>query len=121
MQADSNTNAVTLAANAAKVTNVNNINALAANTNNINALMVERHKQCKNKAYEYNIKEVQSIASRIADKLNNPLSFKFYCKVAWKLPKYMIWQNLEQALTGKNPRAYFTFLCKLNMQTLEQG
>lgn len=99
------------------VNNVIQVNSI--NENNVNnGQMLERYKKCKQTAYEYNIREVQSIAGRIAEKLNDPQSFRFFCKVAWRLPEYVIWANLEQAMTSKkNPKAYFTFLCKLSMQT----
>ena len=64
-----------------------------------------------NKTKLNNVNNVKDIALKLSDKLSDPNSYRFFCKVAWKLPEHQIWANLEQALTGKNPKAYFTFLC----------
>lgn len=76
-------------------------------TNNVNNVK---------RAYGYNIADVRKRATLIADKLNDQKSINFYYKVCWQLPENIIWNNLEQAQGGKNPRAYFTFLCKLSME-----
>ena len=60
-------------------------------------------------------------ADIIADKLEVALkggaeSRAFYCKVAYKLPEYQIWNNLEQASRGNYPQKYFTWLCKKDME-----
>jgi len=68
-----------------------------------------------NNVKRYNVK-AETLAKSIAEKLNDEKSFLFFCKVAHQLPENVIWNNLEQAQGGKNPRAYFTFLCKLNME-----
>ena len=62
-----------------------------------------------------NVINVKHIANKLFTKLDDPQSYKFFCKVAWSLPEYMIWNNLEQAKCGRNPKAYFTFLCNLSM------
>lgn len=62
-----------------------------------------------------NASNVQATASKLAQSLNDPNSFKFYCKVARALPENVIWSNLEQAQTKRKPAAYFTFLCKLTI------
>lgn len=62
----------------------------------------------------YNV-NAERTARLLAEKLSDPESFLFYCKVAHALPENVIWSNLEQAKSGRNPRAYFTFLCKINM------
>lgn len=59
-----------------------------------------------------NESEVNLIASKLSDKLNNPNGRLFYCKVAWQLPEAQIWSNLELALTGRDPKRYFSWLCK---------
>lgn len=63
-----------------------------------------------------NLPEVRAIAQKLVASLQDEASFKFFCKVAWNIPENIIWTNLEQALTGKNPRAYFTFLCNLTLE-----
>lgn len=59
---------------------------------------------------------VSSIATKLVEKLDDPKSYRFFCKVARSLPESVIWVNLEQAMTGKNPKAYFTFLCQMSMK-----
>ncbi len=59
---------------------------------------------------------VRLIATQISEKLNNPLRFKYYCKVAWKLPESTIWLNLEAAMSGKEPEKLFSYLCKQDME-----
>ncbi len=68
-----------------------------------------------NNVKRYNV-NAERLAKQLADKLNDKDSFLFFCKVAHQLPENVIWNNLEQAQGGKNPRAYFTFLCKLGME-----
>lgn len=77
-----------------------NVNVIETKTNNV-------------KRYNVN---AEKTAHLLAEKLNDENSFLFFCKVAHQLPENKIWSNLEQALNGKNPRAYFTFLCKMNME-----
>ena len=67
-----------------------------------------------NNVKRYNVNAEQT-AKLIAERLHDENSFLFFCKVAHRLPENVIWSNLEQAQGGKNPRAYFTFLCKLEM------
>lgn len=67
-----------------------------------------------NNVKRYNV-NAEKTAKLIAEKLHDENSFLFFCKVAHQLPENVIWRNLEQAQGGKNPRAYFTFLCKLEM------
>lgn len=58
-------------------------------------------------------KQVDMIADRLVEKLNaQSTSRPFMCKVAWKLSEARIWDNLEQALKGKNPTGLFIYLCK---------
>lgn len=78
---------------------------LNVSVNNINTL------NTKGNTNSYRIVEVQQTAHKLADQLNNPGSFKFYCKMAWRLPEHKIWSNLEQALTGRDPKKYFSWLC----------
>lgn len=92
-------------------TNVNNVKY--KNLNNVNN--VKANPANKKVAYGYNVTDVRRIADTLVEKLNDPNSYKFFCKVAWQLPENRIYLNLEQALSGKNPKAYFTFLCKLEL------
>ena len=62
-----------------------------------------------------NVNNVRATAHKLVERLDDPNSIKFFYKVARQLPEHVIWANVEQALTGRNPRAYFTFLCKLSM------
>lgn len=59
--------------------------------------------------------QVRSIASRIADKLQEPQNINFFYKVAWRLPESVIWANLEASTNKTNPGAYFVTLCKMEM------
>lgn len=63
-----------------------------------------------------NVAQADAIADKLARALNNPDGRLFYCKVAWRLPEARIWNNLEIAQTGRNPRNYFTWLCKREMR-----
>lgn len=60
-----------------------------------------------------NVNNVRAKATRLSQKLNDQNSFKFFCKVAWKLPESFIEETLEQALTKGRPAAYFTAVCKV--------
>lgn len=61
---------------------------------------------------------VAASANKLVQSLSDPKSFEFYCKVCYALPEHVVWSNLEKALTGRRPAAYFTFLCKLEMERL---
>lgn len=69
-----------------------------------------------NKPSTNNVNNVRQIAHKLCDKLNDPSSFEYFCKVAWHLSEGQIWSNLEQASGGHNPKAYFTFLCNLELK-----
>lgn len=56
--------------------------------------------------------EVQAIAHKLVDRLDNPSRFALYCKFAWNLPEARIWSNLETALAGRSPQRLFTWLCQ---------
>lgn len=60
-------------------------------------------------------KKVDLIADKLVKALNNPNARTFYCKVGWKLPENVIWNNLEDALKGRNPVKLFSWLCKRDM------
>ena len=53
---------------------------------------------------------VELIAKQLVDKLNNPVAYKYYCKVAINLTEAEIWNMFEIAARGRNPVRYFTFL-----------
>ena len=89
----------------------NHISSVIKNKKNTN---VNVTKGVNTNVKRYNV-NAERTARLLSEKLNDPESFLFYCKVAHQLPENLIWSNLEQAKTGKNPRAYFTFLCKLKM------
>jgi hypothetical protein len=74
---------------------------------NVNNVKTTKHKN--------NVNNVRAIAMRLSEKLKDDHSHDYFLKVAWHLPEATIWNNLEQAQTGKNPRAYFTFLCNLSL------
>ncbi len=57
-------------------------------------------------------KAVDIIALDLCERLGNRDSYKFYCKVAWRLQPSVIYNNLEQALKGREPAKLFTYLCK---------
>ena len=63
-----------------------------------------------------NVNNVRAIATKLVEKLDDPQSFKYFCMVAWNLPESVIWVNLEQALTGREPKKYFSFLCNLELK-----
>lgn len=67
-----------------------------------------------NNVKRYNV-NAETIARQLADKLDDQKSFLYFCKVAHQLNESQIWSNLEQAQKGRNPRAYFAFLCNLSM------
>lgn len=90
--------------------NVNNVKNKVTN-NVINVKIANNNKKINSN----NLTEVRARANTLADKLNDHKSINFYYKICWYLPENVIWRNLEQAQGGNNPRAYFTFLCKLEM------
>jgi len=58
-------------------------------------------------------KQVEVIADKLVDKLGVPIKSRpFMCKAAYKLSEARIWDNLEQAMKGKNPVGLFIWLCK---------
>lgn len=57
-------------------------------------------------------KQVDLVADKLVIALNNPERRAYYCKVAWKLPEAVIWNNLEQSSKGKYPARLFTWLCE---------
>lgn len=61
-------------------------------------------------------KQVDEIANKLVSALNNPKARSYYCKVAYKLSEAKIWDNLEQASTGRNPAKLFTWLCQRDMR-----
>lgn len=61
------------------------------------------------------VSQVRLIANKIATELNNQSRLKYYYKIAWKLPESVIWNNLEQAKTGRNPQRYFSWLCQQSL------
>lgn len=63
-------------------------------------------------------KQVEAIALKLVGKLGSEDSYKFYCKVAYKLPEHKIWNNLETALNGRSPGALFNWLCRRDMGSL---
>ena len=67
-----------------------------------------------------NVNNVRAIASKLTEKLDDPHSFKYFCMVAWNLPESYIWTSMEQALTGREPKKYFSFLCNLELKRLHQ-
>lgn len=68
-----------------------------------------------NKSNNEQCNNVEAIASQLCEKFESPDSWKFYCKIAYKLPEYMIWGLYEQALTGTNPAGLFNWLCRKEM------
>lgn len=64
------------------------------------------------------LQEVRLIVERLQQKLPNPLAKRFYYKIAWNLPESYIWTSVEQALTGHDPKKYFSFLCNLELKRI---
>lgn len=62
-------------------------------------------------------KKVDVIAEQLVQIFNNPRRYKYYCKVAWKLPESIIWNNVEstKAKGVTDPARLFTFLCERNL------
>ena len=83
------------------------------NRNNVND---NDSKRLKNNVI-VNVDKVQTdvIAEKLVDKLQNPGGRMFYCKVAWHIPENKVWYYLDIALTGRDPRKYFSWLCKQDM------
>ena len=59
---------------------------------------------------------VEMIAKQLVHKLNNPVAYRYYCKVAINLSESEIWTMYEAAGKGKNPIRYFTFLSNKAMK-----
>lgn len=83
--------------------NVNGIDNFPKENNIVNDNDRERYRKSKS---------VDLTAQDLVNKLGNPEGYKFYCKVAWRLPPAVIYTNLEQAMKGRSPVRLFTYLCK---------
>ena len=57
------------------------------------------------------------LADTLVARLNNPGAREYYCKVAYKLSEAQIHNNLEKALSGRDPLSYFTWLCNKELPT----
>lgn len=62
--------------------------------------------------------QVNAIAEKLVNELNNPEAWEFYCKVAWRLSEATIYQNLEIAKGGRNPQRYFSWLCNRGLKSI---
>lgn len=60
-------------------------------------------------------KQVDLIADKLSQELNNPVARPYYCKVGYRLSEAQIWNNLETAQRGRNPQRLFTWLCQRDM------
>ncbi len=68
-----------------------------------------------NNKYLINVNNVRLIADKLSTALNDKKSYDYFMKIAWHLPEYKIWNNLEYSAKGKDPRKLFTWLCKQDM------
>lgn len=84
-----------------------NVSYLKGNYNDIdNDIDMENDKYARGK-------KVEITADRLISKLHTSMESRpFMCKVAWKLSEARIWDNVEQALKGRNPMGLFIYLCK---------
>lgn len=58
-------------------------------------------------------KQVEQLADVLVIRLGAKVESRpFMCKVAYKLSEARIWDNVEQALKGRNPMGLFIYLCK---------
>ncbi len=79
---------------------------------NVNVVLTNNYNDIDNGKYEKS-KSVEMIADRLIEKLGcKSESRPFMCKVAYKLSEARIWDNVEQALKGRNPMGLFIYLCK---------
>lgn len=84
--------------------NIVNVNENVVLTNNYNVNDNDKYEKGK---------KIELIADLLVDKLGCDKSSRpFMCKVAYKLSEARIWDNVEQALMGKNPVGLFIYLCK---------
>jgi hypothetical protein len=89
---------------------MNGIDELLTNVN------VKKPNSISNNVNVKQVTDVQQIAHKLVDKLADPLSYEFFCSVAWHLPESVIWYNLEQAEKGRSPKKLFTWLCNQSMR-----
>ncbi len=59
--------------------------------------------------------QVDYIADKLVERLDNSISRSYYCRVAWNLSEAKIMNNLEVALKGNNPQRLFTWLCQKDL------
>lgn len=79
---------------------------------NVNVSLKTNYNDIDNGRYDKS-KIVEMTADRLIEKLGaKQESRPFMCKVAWKLSEARIWDNVDQALKGKNPMGLFIWLCK---------
>ena len=58
-------------------------------------------------------RDVEVLADRLLQRLGaKEESRPFMCKVAYKLSEARIWDNVDQAMKGRNPIGLFIYLCK---------
>ncbi len=60
--------------------------------------------------------EVEQIAHDLCDRLDNPGAYKWYLKLAWRLPPNTLYGNLVIAKGGRTPQKFFTYLCKQSLE-----
>lgn len=89
--------------------NINVNEATKVTKNNVNV---------QNTALKNNVKrgfaksqDAERVARMLVEKLDDEGSFKFFCKIAHKLPESVIWQAYEQAQGARSPKRLFTWLC----------
>lgn len=86
--------------------NVNVKRLVTSNLNNVNV---------NNKSGK-TLNVVQQIALKLCDRLQAQHNYEYYCKVAWQLPESIIWDSLEQAQRGRDPKRLFYFLTSRYIQ-----
>lgn len=86
---------------------LNNDNVINININNNDNVKIQQKFEKSRK--------VEIIAKKLVDTFDNPESYRYYCKIAYSLPENIIWNNVESAMTGRNPQKLFTWLCSRSL------
>ena len=64
--------------------------------------------------------QVRSTAAKLVEKFGNSANYKFFLKVAWRLPEHKIWKHVEEAKAarhskpGQSAEKLFVYLCKVD-------
>jgi hypothetical protein len=84
----------------------------------LNNLINDNDKHYFDQHSDHKLNNVRIIARKLEEELNDPGGRDFFLKCAWRLPEATIYNNLEAAKKGRDPKKLFTWLCNRNLKAL---